>query len=85
MVKAGFQAHETRSPSLYRVNCMIYSLDIPVQIQKVLDIMGLDLVGTSMSKPLTASLSYDHKCSPFGDLTNVSHDLKLLSLVEILR
>ena len=33
----------------------------------------------------TANLSYDRKCSPFGDLTNVPHDLKLLSLVERLR
>ena len=33
----------------------------------------------------TANLSYDQKCSPFGDLTNVSHDLKLLSLVQRLR
>jgi len=36
----------------------------------------------------TANLSYDQKYSPFGDLTNVSHDLihlKLLSLVQRLR
>jgi len=33
----------------------------------------------------TANLSYDQKCSPFGDLTNVSHHLKLLSLVQTLR
>ena len=29
-----------------------------------------------------ANLSYDQKCSHFGDLTNVSHDLKPLSLVQ---
>ena len=29
-----------------------------------------------------ANLSYDQKCSPFGDLTNISHDLRLLSLVQ---
>ena len=33
----------------------------------------------------TANLSYDQKCFPFGDLTNVSHNLKLLSLVQRLR
>ena len=33
----------------------------------------------------TANLSYDQKYSPFGDLTNVSHDLKLSSLVQKLR
>ena len=33
----------------------------------------------------TANLSYDQKCSPFGELTNVSQDLKLLSLVQRLR
>ena len=33
----------------------------------------------------TANLSYDQKCSPFSDLTNISHDLKLLSLVQRLR
>ena len=33
----------------------------------------------------TINLSYDQKCSPFGDLTNVSHDLKLLTLVQRLR
>ena len=33
----------------------------------------------------TANLSYDQKCSPFSDLTNVSHDLKLLSLVQRLK
>ena len=33
----------------------------------------------------TANLSYDQKCSPFGDLTNVSHYLNLLSLVQRLR
>ena len=30
----------------------------------------------------TANLSYDQKYSPFGDLTNVSHDLQLLILVQ---
>ena len=30
----------------------------------------------------TANLNYDQKCSPFGDITNVFHDLKLLSLVQ---
>ena len=33
----------------------------------------------------TANLSYDQKCSPFGDLTNISHHLKLLGLVQRLR
>ena len=33
----------------------------------------------------TANLSYDQKCSPFGDLTKVPHHLKLLSLVQRLR
>ena len=33
----------------------------------------------------TVNLSYDKKCSPLGDLTNVSHDLKVLSLVQRLR
>ena len=33
----------------------------------------------------TANLSYDQKCSPFGDLTNISHHLNLLSLVQRLR
>ena len=32
-----------------------------------------------------ANLSYDQKFSPLSDLTNVSHDLKLLSLVQRLR
>jgi len=36
--------HITRSPSWYRV-LIDQSLDTPVQIQKVLDIMGLDIVG----------------------------------------
>ena len=31
----------------------------------------------------TANLSYDQKCSPFSNLTNVSHDLKLLSLTKV--
>ena len=35
--------------------------------------------------PGTCMLSYNQKCSPFGDLTNVSHDLKPLSLVQRLR
>ena len=30
----------------------------------------------------TANVSYDQKCSPFGDHTKVSHDLQLLSLVQ---
>ena len=33
----------------------------------------------------TANLSYDKKCSPFSDHTNVSHDLQLLSLAQRLR
>ena len=33
----------------------------------------------------TANLSYDQKCWHFGDLTNISHHLKLLSLVQRLR
>ena len=33
----------------------------------------------------TAIRSYDQKCSPFSDLTNVFDDLKLLSLVQRLR
>jgi len=32
-------------------------------------------------KPLLI-LSYDQKCSPFGDHTNISHDLKLLNFVK---
>ena len=32
-----------------------------------------------------ANLSYDQKCSPFGDHTNISHDLQLLSLIQGLR
>ena len=31
----------------------------------------------------TANLSYDQKCCPFGDLTNVSHDLQLLRLRHV--
>ena len=33
----------------------------------------------------TAHLSYGQKCSPLGGLTNVSHNLKLLSLAQRLR
>ena len=33
----------------------------------------------------TSNLSYDQKCSPFGDHTNLSHDLQLLNLVQRLR
>ena len=33
----------------------------------------------------TANLSYDQKCSPFGDLTNVSNDLKLLTHIQRLK
>ena len=33
----------------------------------------------------TDNLGYDQKCSPFSDHTNVSHDLQLLSLVQVLR
>ena len=33
----------------------------------------------------TANLSYDQKCSSFGDLTNVFHNLKLLNLIQRLR
>ena len=30
----------------------------------------------------TANLSYDQRCSPFGDHTNICHNLQLLSLVQ---
>ena len=40
---------------------------------------------TEFFKPCTANLSYDQKCSPFGDLTNIAYDFKLLSLVQRLR
>ena len=33
----------------------------------------------------TAKLSYDQKCSPFGDHMNVSHNLQLLGLAQRLR
>ena len=33
----------------------------------------------------TANLSYDQKCSSFGDYKIISHDLQLLSLVQRLR
>ena len=33
----------------------------------------------------TTNLSYDQKCSPFGDHTNFSHDLQLLSLIQSLK
>ena len=33
----------------------------------------------------TANLSYDQKCRHFGDLTNISNHLELLSLVQRLR
>ena len=53
------ESHITRSPPPGTGCYLINSLDIPVQIQKILDIMGLDLVSILLIyKPYTVLQTY---------------------------